>query len=457
MSESYPETYHAWQMAIKGAGITRPVQVQSMNPGTGFKSDAKIEVEEREAHTGTDTLDYGSVRVGTETTPEFEMEMLSKQGLEAYWYLLLGSYERTQVAGTTDCYEWRFFKDLANPKELPTATVINGYHRTMYDAKVYDDAMVNELEIKIVNNESPKLTVKLISDFPILRQPNPVRAFPTEEYMLKPKQTSVYLTPVGFDPNSPDLEKYKFDCFIEVSVNPKNNIEPSECQGDKIYEIRKKTGKFELESKAEVQWNEKIANLENEIITGHKTGIYASEESQFKQLIIKTVGRVIGNDGTSDVRLTQQIVLPKLEVASPETTESGDDTKKTSFEFKLASNGVVTPVDVKIISKLAELPISSDILTVVNTQALTISAVDNASPSTPVLGGSYTITEKTKPELSFNVTLTTDTPTKTIIVPYGEYSVTETITPTGYTSLTTIPDLVADSYDGNLQLKYTAQ
>lgn len=455
MSDSYPETYHCWQTGIKAEGIKQPVQVQTMNPGTGFKSDFKIETEEREAHTGTDTLDYGTVRVGSETNPEFEMEMLSKQGLEAYWYLLLGSYEKQLVAGTTDCYEWRFYRDLANPKELPRATVINGYHRTMYDARVYDDVMVNELELKFPNNESPKLTVKTVSDAPILRQPNPARVFPSEEYMLKPRQTSVYLTPFGLDPDSPEVENYKFDCYIDVTVSPKNNVEPSECQGDKIYEIRKKTGKFEAEAKLEIQWNESVANIENEIITGYKTGVYPTEESQFRQLIIKTVGRTIGNDGSTDVRLTQRIVLPKLEVAPPETSESGDDTKKTNFEMKIASNGIVSPIDVKIISKMADLPITSEILPVISTQALTISAVQDGT-STPVLGGTYKLTSTTSPEQVFNVTLTVDNPTKTVILPFGTYTVTETTSPTGYQLLDSIPDVTANEYNGTLELKYTA-
>lgn len=363
---SFSKTYHAWLFTLKqllpsGEYPDYPVAGGIIVRGTDFESGTEIESEDFEGHTGTDTLVIQSDRTKAVSAPQYKHGVLFGECIEEYCYMVTGSHDPVvpAVTGATTAKKWRFFKDVVNPKPLPVATLINQYAATLRDARIYDNAMMDELGIELSDN-GWEVTCNYKSDAEIPNQPNQPRTIAPVLRKLGKEDVKIYVAPVGVELNDSNKADYEYDCALSNSITLKNNLEDSDCLNTPFGKNVADKGKFEIEGDMEIKWNPKAAFLEDEWYTGQPHGVHVTTESLFKQILIEAKGGLIetveeGGD-TIPVHASFSIHLPKVEITNVDPGNlSGDDKKTLKVEYQLRDNNTGTPIEFNIISDLAAL------------------------------------------------------------------------------------------------------
>lgn len=363
---SYNRTYHNWLFALKELGQDGeypdyPVAGGIIVRGTDFESGTEISSEDFEGHTGTDTLVIQSDRTKASSAPQYKHGILFGECIEEYCYMMTGSHDTVTAAvtGATTAKKWRFYKDMTNPKPLPVATLINQYAATLRDAIIYDNAMMDELQIGLSDN-GWEVTCNYKSDAEIPNQPNQPRTIAPVLRKLGKEDVKIYVAPVGVTLTDANKEDYVYDCALSNNITLRNNLEDSDCLNTPFGKNMADKGKFEIEGDMEIKWNPKAAFLQDEWYTGQAHGVYVTSESLFKQILIEAKGGLIETVGTGanaeDVHASLSIHLPKVEITNVDPGNlSGDDKKTLKVEYKLRDNSGTTPVEFIIISDLTAL------------------------------------------------------------------------------------------------------
>jgi hypothetical protein len=354
-------SYHYWMLGIKPTGKTAVEDPIVMIRGSEFEPEKEIEHEDDIGHTGTATTKMDSYRKKATANPKFEDKARYGEGWEDYWYLLLGeaSTPEPAIASATKAKKYTFQCDPEDPKELAFATLYNGYAKTIDDAYVYDNCLLNELELKFKNDEPLAITPSFASNYPKFNQNNPTRVMPTKKVMIQSGTTIFYYAPTDVTLSDVNKASYAYPCFLEGSLKANNNIEAEPCGGDEFGADTKNMGEREIEGSLKLPWTEDTKWIETEYQSGANDGTAVSADTLRKQIMIESIGPLIETVGETPVHYLTRISIPEVTVTKCDSPQSGDEAKDLELEFKVNDTGLESILTVDMVTELTGLHIGT--------------------------------------------------------------------------------------------------
>lgn len=353
--------YHYWAMGIKPPTKTVPEQPLVMIPGTEFEPEKEIEHDEDQGHTGGSSLTMGMYRKKAASSPNFSDKARYSQGWEDYWFLLFGDVTGPvpAITGALTAKKYVFAIDVADPADLPLCTLYNGYAKTLADAYVYDNCLLNEFEIQFKNDEPLTVTPSFVSDYPKFNQANPARVVPTKKVKIEAGQTILYYAPVGVTLTDLNKDQYAFPCVIEGNVKVNHNAESEPCGGDDFGSQTKNMGIRESEGGFTIPWTEDTKWVQTEYESGTTDGTQVSPESLRKQILIESIGAKIETVGETDVFYKTAVLIPDATITKADSPQAGDERKSIEVEFKINDESTSSFMTAEIISELTALHIGT--------------------------------------------------------------------------------------------------
>ena len=348
-------SYHFWGFATKSDDLDKDTYAKYKVSvrGVDFESGNEIKSETDEGHTGTASLEMGETRSDASSEPEWEDNWRYNEGFEDYWYHLLGKYTKEEVA--TGVYHYIFFfplnvdpLDVDNPTELPLATIYNGYAKTVDDARIFNNAMMNEIECNFKNDDDPTIHPKYVSDYNNFNMSNPTRHYAKKTNFVRGRQVSILYGNVGLELN----ELAKLGCYLESSFSINNNLETQPCQEDEFGKNTKFMGARETEGSFKLPWTDKTRKLEPEYEGGNPKSHIVSEETVEKQIAYDAVG---GKIGDSEYNYRTLIHFPKIALTKAESPLSGDEAKDLTIEWKVLEEPEQSFMTVDVWTDLSDL------------------------------------------------------------------------------------------------------
>lgn len=332
-----------------------------------FEDGNEIETETDEGHTGISNLDMGSYRKTAESAPNWEDKFRYSEGLEDIWYLTLGTYTKTaHIDGENNTvdgvYDYEFSMPPNNTIELPLATIYNGFSKTSYDARVFNNALLNELEVTFNSDDAPTIKPTFVSDYNNMNLVNPTRSYPAISNFVKAPQTTVYVGAVGA--TAEEMLASPIDCFKEASFTINHNAESQSCHGDIFGRNTKFMGAREVTGSINMPWVEGTKYFETEYEAFNKYGHVVSEEITKKQVWYRCYGGNIPYIDNGETVLTGVpyeclMKFPEVELTSVTSPKSGSDAKDLTMEYKVLEKPTQSYMTVSMVTDLAALHIDA--------------------------------------------------------------------------------------------------
>lgn len=353
---------------------------------TGFEDGNEIETETDEGHTGVSNLDMGSYRTTAESAPTWEDKFRYSEGLEDIFYLLLGNYTKLAHGTTEGVYDYHFELPADNTTELPVATIYNGFSKTETDARAFNNALLNELEVTFSADDAPTIAPTFVSDYNNFNLTNPTRSFLEESHFAKAAHTQVYVGHVGA--TAEEMLQVPIDCFTEASLTINHNAESQSCHDDAFGKNTKIMGARETEGSITMPWVDGTKLFEPEYEAFNKYGHSVSEEITHKQIWFRCYGGDIIRVSTSNTLATGEklvstkvqkvegedvtyyyistgipyetiIKCPDCELTSVTSPKSGDEAKDLTMEFKVLEKPEQSYITVDMVTDLADIHIDT--------------------------------------------------------------------------------------------------
>lgn len=353
-------TYHYWGMGYDDS--SKGLQV--LTRGTEFDHQKEIATEDDEGHMGTATTKMSTYRSSATAAPSWTDKTRYKEGWEDIWYLLLGSEDLTtkqvrksEVDGVTGVYDYIFAINASAPQDPLFCSVYNGFAKTDNDAFIYENCLLDELELTGSNEEAPTYQVTFQSNYPKFQQKNPARVFPKKTVFTKPSQVTLYIAPQGEYTTVDELKDYEYPCFIEWSVNVKNNIETQPCSSDDFGTSTKVLGNRESEVSITLPWTKATKFLEYQFMGNTKDSTNVSEENDVKTVwIVMKSAEILTAEGTgTGTYYTTTIKIPEIVLTAGDSDQAGDDAKQLVLEGQIQENGTDSFIQTEIRTDLANL------------------------------------------------------------------------------------------------------
>lgn len=332
-----------------------------------FEDGNEIETETDEGHTGISNLDMGSYRKTAESAPSWEDKFRYSEGLEDIWYLTLGHYTKTahvdSEENTVDgVYDYEFDMPSNSTTELPLATIYNGFSKTSYDARVFNNALLNELEVTFNSDDAPTIKPTFVSDYNNINLVNPVRSYPAISNFVKAPQTTVYVGAVGA--TAEEMLASPIDCFKEASFTINHNAESQACHADAFGRNTKIMGAREVTGSINMPWVEGTKYFETEYEAFNKYGHVVSEEITKKQVWYRCYGGNIPYVNNSTTTLTGVpyeclIKFPEVELTSVTSPKSGSEAKDLTMGYKVLEKPTQSYMTVSMVTDLPALHIDA--------------------------------------------------------------------------------------------------
>lgn len=339
-------SFHHTAIGIKGADLAKAKLAQPLVSirQTNFEDGNEISTETDEGHTGVSNIDMGSYRTKAESSPNWEDGLRYAQGLEDYFYLLLGTVETDDYNDGTSDVDGVYTHLMTMPPnasdELPLATIYHGFQKTNTDGRVFNNAMLNEIEVTFNSDNKPSVKPTFVSDYNIVNTINPTRAFLSDHLArtVMAQHTQVYIGDLDAD----ELEEMTaIDCFTEASFTVNNNAESQACHDDNFGENAKLMGAREVTGSITMPWHDATKYFETEYEAYDKYGHIVSELITQKQVWYRAVGGNIQVENSSthtmensDVPFESLFKFPVVEVTNVTSTKSGNEAKDLTFEWK---------------------------------------------------------------------------------------------------------------------------
>lgn len=333
--------------------VTTPVFIknESFEPGFDIKED------EDRGNIGGPTTFLGTDRVDTDTGPTINDKCRFKEGLEDWTWLLYGAYDAPvpAVANALIAKKMRFYKDVLNPTDLRLATIKNGYNYKTAKAETYIEAAVNSIKYTLNPDKAPSITVSTISNAPKFNQTEPTIVLPSEEFKLKSRQGTVYMGNVGDNLATLKNSANILDCYNKLDLESSNNIDATVCGGTAYGTKQKDAQDFTTKGEIEMNYNDYNMWLEALWATGANDGVDVSQESVYRQILIEFIGKTIETVESVPVRMSKQILIPKAKIGPVKTPKSGKEKKTVNMNFEAVADGLTSPVEVTMVTPLADL------------------------------------------------------------------------------------------------------
>ena len=361
-------SWHYFGMGFKDSTLTKSKLAACLVNirGTDFEDGNEIETETDQGHTGTSNLDMGSYRKNATSAPAWSDGFRYTEGLEDYWYGVLGKYTKSEHLDDNDdpvagVYDY-FFEQADEGVDLPLATIYNGFQKTTTDARVWNNAMINELEVTFSNEDLPKINPTWISDYNNFNLINPTRSFREPSIFVKSPETQVYIGAVGA--TAEQMLANPIDCFTEASFTINNNAEDQACHADSFGVNTKLMGARETTGSITMPWTDATKYFETEYEAFDKYGHLVSEEITNKQVWFVAGGKNIQVEDAethemvdTGVAYNTTIKFAEVEVTSVTSPKSGEDAKDLTMEFKVLEKPSQSYMTVNMVSDLSALHI----------------------------------------------------------------------------------------------------
>ena len=386
-------SYHHTEIGIKGEELEKTKLACPLIGirQTGFEDGNEIETETDEGHTGVANLDMGSFRKTAESSPSWEDGCRYGQGFEDYMYLLLGTDEVTPDSTIAGIYNHVFSMPPATDKDLPVATIYHGFQKTNTDARIFNNAMMNEFEFTMSADDLPKCNPTFISDYNIVNVINPTRHL-LEDHLARTvmaAHTSVYIGPLGATEiwdgtGDKEGKMVPIDCFSEASFTVNQNAESQSCHGDEFGVNTKTMGARETTGSITMPWVDGTKLFETEYECYNKYGHIVSTEITQKQIwyvceggSIKVerdtntlgtgetlVDTIVTDEGTENEKTTYIVdtgvpfkaafKFPVAEATNVTSTKSGNEAKELTYEWKCIEQPTQSYMTVEMTTDLEE-------------------------------------------------------------------------------------------------------
>ena len=338
---------------------------------TDFEDGNEISTENDEGHTGVATLDMGSYRTTAESSPSWTDKLRYNEGYEEAFYQLLGNYTKTAHSvsdgqgGTTTVngvYDYQYSFPPVGANDLPLSTIYNGFAKTSTDARVWNNAILNEFTMNFSNENAPTMDLTFISDYNNFNLNNPTRTFSAKTNFVKTDQVKIYLGEVGA--TEQEMRENPVNCFIESSFTVNNNVETQSCVEEEFGKNSKFLGTRETTGSINMPWVDNTKLLEPEYEGADKLSHIVSTEITHKQIWYEMIGSHIivgtGNSATdTEVPFSTLIKFPEAEVTNVETPKSGEDAKDLTLEYKVLENPTASFMTVDLVTNLENLRIDT--------------------------------------------------------------------------------------------------
>lgn len=366
-------TYHYVAFSIKDPLLedSKYANVLVNTRMTDFEDGNEISTETDEGHTGGANLDMGSYRTDATSSPSWSDKLRYTEGLEEIFYLLLGTYEKS--AHTVDdgqggtetvdgVYDYNFSYPPVSANDLPLATIYNGFAKTEKDARIWNNAMLNEFTMNFSNEDAPTQDVTFISDYNNFNLLNPTRTYAGKSNFVRVDQVAIYIGEVGADEVT--MLDNPVNCFTESSFTINNNAETQACVEDVFGKNSKFMGVRETTGSITMPWNDNTKLLEPEYEGADKYSHIVSTDITNKQVWYELKGVNIkigtGDDVTdTGVPFSTLIKFPEAEITSVTSPKSGSDAKDLTMEYKVLENPSTSFMTVDMVTSLEALRIDS--------------------------------------------------------------------------------------------------
>ena len=358
-------TYHYVAFSVKDPLLadSKYANVLVNTRMTDFEDGNEISTETDEGHTGGANLDMGSYRTDATSSPSWSDKLRYTEGLEEIFYLLLGTYEKN--AHTTDdgqggtqtvtgVYDYTFSYPPVSANDLPLATIYNGFAKTTSDARIWNNAMLNEFTMNFSNEDAPTMDMTFISDYNNFNLINPTRTYASKSNFVRVDQVAIYLGEVGA--TEMQMLENPVNCFTESSFTINNNAETQSCVEDVFGKNSKFMGVRETTGSLTMPWNDNTKLLEPEYEGADKLAHIVSTEITNKQIWYKLTGVTIGE---TEIPFSTLIKFPEAEVTSVTSPNSGSDAKDLTMEYKVLENPSTSFMTVDMVTSLEALRIDS--------------------------------------------------------------------------------------------------
>lgn len=330
---------------------------------TDFEDGNEINTENDEGHTGVATLDMGSYRTTAESSPSWSDKLRYNEGFEEVFYQLLGTYEvhphtvDDGQGGTTTVegvYDYNYSFPPVNANDLPLSTIYNGFAKTTSDARVWNNAILNEFTMNFSNENAPTMDLTFVSDYNNFNLTNPTRTYSAKTNFVKTDQVKIYLGEVGV--TEQQMLENPVNCFIESSFTVNNNVETQSCVEEEFGKNSKFLGTRETTGSIKMPWVDNTKLLEPEYEGADKLSHIVSTDITYKQIWYHLTGSLIGE---TEVPYSTWIKFPEAEITKVETPKSGEDAKDLTMEYKVLENPTHSFMTVDLTSNLADLRIDT--------------------------------------------------------------------------------------------------
>jgi hypothetical protein len=334
--------------------------VQGVKFSDKFEGGEDLKEEDDEGHTGSPTIKISKDRTSAEGAPSFEDKLRFGEGIEDWWYMLLGHHDTptAAVAGATTAKAWKFYQDPTTLGELCPCTILQGTNYLTKKPWAYANCVMNKLELTMNADKAPTYKATFASDYPLMNQTEPTLVFNTgDEYRLQIAQGSVYVGPAGTSYASLKNDTYKMECYTEASMELNNNIESKICGGTKFGQPNKNQKPFEATGKVKFDYNQNNMNFEEMYATGEADGVFVSQEPFKQSILFSYTGKLIETvTGTPDVPVYMKHDVYVPQASMKYTSEKGgSDAKSIDGEFEVLANGANSPIEVYMVTPLAAL------------------------------------------------------------------------------------------------------
>ena len=176
-------SHHHTAMGIKGALLTKEKLAQPLIGirQSNFEDGNEISTETDEGHTGVSNLDMGSYRTKAESAPNWEDGLRFGQGYEDYFYLLLSQDTVAAYNDGTDDVSGIYVHTMAMPSnatdELPLATIYHGFSKTLTDGRIFNNAMLNQIDVTFNADNKPTVKPSFIFSFKVFSRIMPRHSY----------------------------------------------------------------------------------------------------------------------------------------------------------------------------------------------------------------------------------------------------------------------------------------
>lgn len=337
--------------------------------------DDGLEFEEKEdtANVGGPTTTIGYDRTGAPTNPTFTDSLRWNECLEHILYGIVGGQRVGTKVGSTGLYKY-VLSNNGDYDELPLFTILKGFNRWNVEGpngeapvapEIYDNAQINEVEIKLSTDDTLSVTATFVSDAPLS---GVAEADPTLVY--KARSSKILKDHIKILMGDTDLELEELQsasCIKELTIKLNNNLEVTSCFGDKFGENSADSTDFTGEISATSELNRTNFITRRKHLTGEADGVRVSQEVYLQQIAVVVDGPFVldsENKPTSD-KYGLLIHFPIINITKAKPSQSGNDAGTFELEAKMLPDLVSgSPLIIEMETNLPEIPYGTQNYTV---------------------------------------------------------------------------------------------